>query len=197
MIKQYFQRKPKTTSSSTNTADIENPPRLPPPKRRRLNDSSSSPKPRAQSNVRTIADSDGEDEVTDDGNEREREGEDAAARKTDLESALPAVPTTDREAIEAYEAFKASQTEDDEERRKDAAGDDNAEARLEGRKWVRGQSSIYVDAFNLALDTVLEEESHLFDEAEREVLAVWKGLGYEAQYLYVPFHPENSPFNLN
>lgn len=44
-----------------------------------------------------------------------------------------------------------------------------------------------MDAFNLALDTVLEEESHLFDEAETKVFEDWKALSYEAQYLYV--HP--------
>lgn len=51
--------------------------------------------------------------------------------------------------------------------------------------WVKGQRSIYVDAFNLALDTVLENEAHLFDERERHVFDQWKALGYESQYLYV------------
>ena len=46
-----------------------------------------------------------------------------------------------------------------------------------------GRSSIYVDAFNLALDTVLEDEAHLFSRAERCVFEQWKVLGYEAQYL--------------
>lgn len=87
-------------------------------------------------------------------------------RQTDLESALPPIKT-DREAIEEYEAQYTR------------------ERRLQDGTWVRGKSSIYVDAFNLALDTVLEEESHLFDEAELEVFKVWRNLAYESQYLYV------------
>ncbi|CAK7271917.1 hypothetical protein SEPCBS119000_004852 [Sporothrix epigloea] len=47
------------------------------------------------------------------------------------------------------------------------------------------RSSIYVDAFNIALDTVLEQEGHLFSEKERAVFSAWRGLDYEAQYLYV------------
>ncbi|KAF2270747.1 hypothetical protein CC78DRAFT_451276 [Lojkania enalia] len=94
--------------------------------------------------------------------------------KTDLESALPPVKT-DAEAIEEYEAFKASQDEQAEA----------VEERLKDRKWIRAKSSIYVDAFNLALDTVLDEESHLFDETEMGVFRQWTDLTYEAQYLYV------------
>ena len=41
-----------------------------------------------------------------------------------------------------------------------------------------------MDAFNLALETVLEDESHLFNEAELAVFAFWRELSYEAQYLY-------------
>lgn len=91
---------------------------------------------------------------------------------TDLESALPPIETSE-EAIEEYEAFKASQEDKSE----------GAEERLNKRTWVRGKSSLYVDAFNLALDTVLDEESHLFDEAETEVFRVWRELNYEAQFL--------------
>jgi Fanconi-associated nuclease 1 len=93
-------------------------------------------------------------------------------RKTDLESALPPV-VTNQEAIDEYEASRAAETADTA-----AAGD-----RLENRKWVRGKSSIYVDAFNLALETVLEEERNLFDEAEKALFGCWQGLSYEAQYL--------------
>lgn len=50
--------------------------------------------------------------------------------------------------------------------------------------WTKGQSSIYVDAFNLALDTVLGHESHLFNEREMQIFKSWRQLGYEAQYLY-------------
>jgi Fanconi-associated nuclease 1 len=92
--------------------------------------------------------------------------------KTDLESALPDVDTGD-DAIKEYEAYKAL-----EENKPEGANE-----RLEKRAWVRGKSSLYVDAFNLALDTVLDEEGHLFDEAETEVFRIWRDLDYEAQYL--------------
>lgn len=96
---------------------------------------------------------------------------------TQLETALPSIGT-DEEAIEAYEAYKAGQAED-------AAAEDSLHERIENRNWVRGRSSIYVDAFNLALETVLEEEGHLFDEAESVVFRCWRELDYESQYLYV------------
>ncbi|UZP44286.1 hypothetical protein NXS19_012098 [Fusarium pseudograminearum] len=97
-------------------------------------------------------------------------------RPTDIESALP--PTADgREAIEEYEAMKSSQV---------TAGEDDDDATEKPKpRWIKGQTSIYVDAFNLALDTVLDEESHLFDEKENDVFKQWRDLGYEAQYLYV------------
>ena len=106
---------------------------------------------------REVQDSEEEDEAT----------ENAALRssQTDLESALPPVKT-DKEAIEEYESMRA-------------------EDRMKSRKWIRGKTSIYVDAFNLALDTVLEEEGNLFDEAEISVFDSWRKLNYEAQYLYV------------
>ena len=47
------------------------------------------------------------------------------------------------------------------------------------------RSSIYVDAFNIALDTVLEQEEHLFNKREKAVFAAWRQLDYEAKYLYV------------
>jgi Fanconi-associated nuclease 1 len=92
--------------------------------------------------------------------------------QTELETSLPAVQT-DEDAIKAYEDSKV--------------GNDDAEpglhVRLRDGVWQRGKSSIYVDAFNLALETVLDEESHLFDEAEMEVFNQWKDLSYESQYL--------------
>ncbi len=93
-------------------------------------------------------------------------------RQTDLESALPPVKT-DKEAIAEYEAFRAAQE----------GVPLDAQGRLSQRKWIKGKSSIYVDAFNLALDTVLEDEAHLFDEAEMGVFEQWGQLSYEAQYL--------------
>lgn len=92
-------------------------------------------------------------------------------RKTELESALPRV-RTDKEAIAEYEATRAAEAES-----LDLNG------RLGQRKWVAGKSSIYVDAFNLALETVLEDESHLFDEAEMAVFEQWRDMSYEGQYL--------------
>ncbi|OJJ99732.1 hypothetical protein ASPACDRAFT_1901137 [Aspergillus aculeatus ATCC 16872] len=93
--------------------------------------------------------------------------------QTELESSLPAVQD-DSQAIEEYEAARlASQDEPD------------LHQRLQDGKWRKGRSSIYVDAFNLALVTVLDEEAHLFDEVEMEVFKQWQELDYEAQYLYV------------
>ena len=106
------------------------------------------------------AESDDDDNLIHDGN-----------RKTELESALPPVKT-DKEAIAEYEATRAAEAES-----LDLNG------RLGQRKWVAGKSSIYVDAFNLALDTVLEDESHLFDEAEMAVFEHWREMSYEGQYL--------------
>jgi Fanconi-associated nuclease 1 len=100
-------------------------------------------------------------------------------RKTNLEDAVPLI-LNEQEAIEAYEATRAAEAEE-----REGGMEGTTESRLNERKWVRGRSSIYVDAFNLALETVLEEEMHLFDEAERKLFEVWRGLGYEAQYLYV------------
>ena len=102
-----------------------------------------------------------------------------AFRAPAIETALPEVKL-DEQAIEEYEVFKSSQGD------QDGAPADGVEARLNSRGWIRGKTSIYVDAFNLALHTVLEEEAHLFDEKERAVFNQWNLLGYEAQFLYVP-----------
>jgi len=139
-----------------------------PSKRSRLDDTPSDSESILQSPqlVATAVDSEGDDEETEPLQ---------PVYKTDLESALPAI-STDAEAIEEYEAFKASQNDDYET---------SAEGRFKDRNWLKGKSSIYVDAFNLALDTVLDEEEHLFDKAEMEVFKQWRNLGYEDQYLYV------------
>jgi Fanconi-associated nuclease 1 len=85
--------------------------------------------------------------------------------QTSLETALPPIGT-DKEAIKEYETVQS--------------------AGVQGEsKWVKGKTSIYVDAFNLALDTVLKDEGRLFDEAELAVFKAWESLDYEAQYLYV------------
>ena len=102
-----------------------------------------------------------------DSEEEDEASQDAVPKssQTDLESALPPV-RTDKEAIEEYETMRAQD-------------------RMSARKWTRGKTSIYVDAFNLALDTVLEEEGSLFEGAEAAVFESWRKLSYEAQYLYV------------
>lgn len=104
-------------------------------------------------------------------------GDDESAqtsRATDVENVLPPTKTDDT-AIEEYELLKSSQM---------SSGEKVDEATDKTRPlWIKGRSSIYVDAFNLALDTVLEEESQLFDNKELEVFSQWKTLGYEAQYL--------------
>ena len=51
-------------------------------------------------------------------------------------------------------------------------------------KATKYTSSLYTDAFSMALDTVLEQESHLFNEEEAEIFQKYKSLPYEAQYLY-------------
>ncbi|KAL5000925.1 hypothetical protein BDV10DRAFT_24167 [Aspergillus recurvatus] len=96
--------------------------------------------------------------------------------QTELESALPPVET-DNQAIEEYESSQKSG---------DREGNElSTQERMRRGKWRKGKSSIYVDAFNLALGTVLAEEAHLFSEAEKEVFRYWRELSYESQYLYV------------
>ena len=94
------------------------------------------------------------------------------ARPTELESALPPIKT-DKDAIAEYEAMRASEQ----------GNADVLQDRLKQRNWTKGKSSIYVDAFNLALETVLDDEGHLFDEKELEVFNQWSNLDYESQYL--------------
>jgi Fanconi-associated nuclease 1 len=91
--------------------------------------------------------------------------------QTDLETSLPTIKT-DEDAIEEYETSKND-------------AEPGLHVRLRDGVWQKGKSSIYVDAFNLALETVLDEESHLFDEAEMEIFRQWRELSYESQYLYV------------
>ena len=88
---------------------------------------------------------------------------------TPLESTTAEAGRSEDEAIAEYEALRSSQAEQ-------TAG-------KIALSWSPGQSSIYVDAFNLALDTVLEDEAHLFSAAERNVFKQWRQLNYEAQYL--------------
>ena len=97
-----------------------------------------------------------------------------SSAKSGLEAALPDI-RTDQEAIDEYEAQRTAEQ----------AERDAQEGRLRDQNWTKGKSSIYVDAFNLALETVLDEESHLFDDAEKALFEYWRKLEYEAQYLSV------------
>lgn len=108
-----------------------------------------------------------------------------ASMPTAIENSLPEIQS-DKLAIEEYEKFKASQGDD--------TGD--ASSRLNSRAWVRGKSSLYVDAFNLALDTVLGEEAHLFDDKEKRVFEEWGSLSYEAQFLYACKAPSLGTLNI-
>ncbi len=119
---------------------------------------------------REVADSEAE-------TDEEEEQYSNTSHKTDLESALPPVKT-DKEAIAEYEATRAAE----------ASRNLDLHERLGQRRWVQGKSSIYVDAFNLALETVLDDESHLFDEAEMAVFEQWRNMSYEGQYLWVFTH---------
>ena len=133
------------------------------------NSASADPRPTSKSsrsNRNEIPDSEDEDENDFD--------EAPHSNQTLLETSLPPV-RTDKEAIEEYEAYRAAQEEEGE----------TLHDRLDKRSWHRGRSSIYVDAFNLALETVLGEEHHLFGAAELALFEHWRGLSYESQYLYV------------
>ncbi|QVM09351.1 hypothetical protein D8B26_004013 [Coccidioides posadasii str. Silveira] len=99
--------------------------------------------------------------------------DDSRPSQTELETSLPPVKT-DQEAIDEYEFSNTSRsTEPD------------LQERYENGLWVKGRSSIYVDAFNLSLQCVLQDEAHLFDEKEIALFNYWRSLSYESQYLYV------------
>ncbi|ORY62322.1 uncharacterized protein BCR38DRAFT_346031 [Pseudomassariella vexata] len=115
-----------------------------------------------------------EDTVTSVFEDAQSEDDAQSARPTAIESCLPEIKP-DKKALEEYETFRSSQG--------DQSG--GAASRFVKGNWVKGKSSLYVDAFNLALTTVLDDESHLFDEKELNLFEQWGNLSYEAQYLYV------------
>ncbi|KAI6783766.1 Fanconi-associated nuclease-like protein [Emericellopsis cladophorae] len=141
-------------------------------------DLAESPRPQKRQKQVVIPDSedDSEEELGDDDDEFTPHvlHEKGAQQLTDFENALPD-SQDDEKAIKEYENFKLSQEAEAN------AGSESAEQVKTTS--VRGRSSIYVDAFNLALDTVLEEESHLFDAKEKEVFRQWRELHYEAQFI--------------
>lgn len=104
----------------------------------------------------------------------EDDGPPAPSSQTELESTLPAIEPNSLTA----EGYESLQTVDDVE-------EPDFLQRLQEGKWRKGRSSIYVDAFNLALQTVLDEEAHLFNEAEMELFRQWMELPYQSQYLCV------------
>ena len=105
--------------------------------------------------------------------EEDSDGDDVPLSQTELESSLPSI-SADKKAIDEYEALgKTKQA---------PAGFLQESPSSYGP--VYRKSSIYVDAFNLALETVLEEERHLFDESEIAIFEHWRSLSYEGQYLY-------------
>ncbi|PHH59026.1 hypothetical protein CDD81_3928 [Ophiocordyceps australis] len=97
--------------------------------------------------------------------------EEQRGRTTDVENVL--APTqVDDDAIKEYEDMRSLQLE-------------TRVNETDGATWVPAKSSIYVDAFNLALDTVLEDEWQLFNDEELQVFGQWRSLDYQSQYLYV------------
>ncbi|KAI5289450.1 hypothetical protein KEM52_000785, partial [Ascosphaera acerosa] len=80
------------------------------------------------------------------------------------------------------------QTEGDDSPAGDDAEDNqrlSPRERIARRFWRKGQSSIYVDAFDMTLDEVLESEQYLFDEPELALFDQWRTLSYGARFLYV------------
>ncbi|KAI0164642.1 VRR-NUC domain-containing protein [Xylariaceae sp. FL1272] len=173
--------KPRRTQSEQTTSRADEPP--PPPKKklkREASDESDADSDRTRIDTPPVQVKPQpallHDEANDtilDSNISENE-DDHPARPTAIERSLPEIKS-DENAIKEYANFRASQGESGQ----------TAASRLDSRNWVRGKSSIYVDAFNLALDTVLDEESHLFDARETRIFEQWRALDYEAQFLYV------------
>lgn len=184
---------PKSTRYQDDENDTDNFP-SPVPKRRRLDQDSplkekhTEPRSPTKAAAQTTTDRQGRsprkarrDAVGDRpiSDENADSDEEHFSKTTQLEAALPSL-VTDEEAVEAYEAYQAEQAALAEQ------GDlATLQARLDNGSWTRGKNSIYVDAFNLALETVLEQEGHLFNEAEQAVFTYWRELDYESQYLYV------------
>ena len=164
------------SSSGTQTTKITHPPSTrfhevtPPstPRKRRKVDEDGSPKTKSPRSRGTPRKSTQHEELEVEGDQPFQDIDNSA--DIQIAAILPPVQTDD-EAIEAYEAYKAQQAEE------------STEVTLPS--WIRGRSSIYVDAFNKALDTVLETESYLFNAPEHAVFACWRELSYSAQYLYV------------
>ena len=156
----------------------------PPAKRLRTAAPKGTPSPQRPSPRKPLPRKRLKDEIPDsEGDDENLNASTEAPRATQLEATLPPVQT-DEEAIEAYEAYKAGEDANKQQNQKQSNGGTTL-SRLESRSWTRGRSSIYVDAFNLALDTVIEDEVHLFNEAELDLFRQWRELNYEAQYLYV------------
>ncbi|RYO74839.1 hypothetical protein DL764_010722 [Monosporascus ibericus] len=166
-----------TSSNGSRVQNADEPPAKRTKREEDSDDNNASDEPSSNSRslgqTRTIQ---SDDKVASDSDFESSADESFGPRPPAIESSLPDVKL-DKEALEEYEVFKSSQGDQGNNTA------ETAESRLESRKWVRGETSIYVDAFNLALSTVLDEESHLFDEKERSIFVQWNSLGFEAQFL--------------
>lgn len=94
--------------------------------------------------------------------------------QTGLETFIPA-PRTDENAISNYEASKAKQN---------GVLESTDTGQLYRGQYTKGKSSIYIEAFNHAVESVLRDESHLFNDNEMALFHYWRTLSYESQYLY-------------
>ncbi|KKA30760.1 hypothetical protein TD95_002607 [Thielaviopsis punctulata] len=101
---------------------------------------------------------------------------------------FPFQPTTEQEGAASTTPLEASLQVDVESHaavEASVTSENGLDADARKSRWVKGQSSMYVDAFGMALDTVLCEEAHLFSRRELEVFDYWRELKYPEQYLYV------------
>ncbi|POS88450.1 hypothetical protein EPUL_000149, partial [Erysiphe pulchra] len=130
---------------------------------------------RTNSNLRSCIKIDSED--------NELFTEEEPAHSTNLETVLPwSISKEDTEsAIKEYENIRTAK--DVTQKLKSGLNQTSDIDHQDSDNWTEGGSSIYVDAFNLALETVLQDEGHLFNSKELEVFANWRKLDYEAQFL--------------
>ncbi|KHJ35619.1 putative coiled-coil domain-containing protein mtmr15 [Erysiphe necator] len=113
--------------------------------------------------------------------------EEETVRETDLELALPmTISQVDAESvIKDYKIIQSLKNEPQEEKLGlSQTSIIDYSIHHDSDSFSDSRSSIYVDAFNLVLKTVLQDEGHLFNVKELEVFKNWRELDYEAQYLY-------------
>ncbi|RKF63083.1 Fanconi-associated nuclease 1-like protein [Erysiphe neolycopersici] len=120
-----------------------------------------------------------------DGEDNELFTEEESAHSTDLDTVLlwSISEENTESAIREYETMRTAK--DGTQELKSGLNQTSNIDHHGSDNWTKGRSSIYVDAFNLALETVLQDEGHLFNSKELVVFVNWRRLDYEAQYLYV------------